>query len=114
MLNINMLDFVLNYPSKKTKKKKKGLEHEVFLRAFIQNTSQICEWILYKMGSANRNETPSVMLKSMIEPLNYLRNKKERILEDIRTSFWSTAIQVNGKSDLRFDACEKAEMGWGF
>lgn len=43
MLNINMLDFVLNYPSKKTKKKKKGLEHEVFLRAFIQNTSQICE-----------------------------------------------------------------------
>lgn len=43
MLNINMLDFVFNYPSKKTKKKKKGLEHEVFLRAFIQNTSQICE-----------------------------------------------------------------------
>lgn len=69
---------------------------------------------LYKMGSANRNETPSVMLKSMIEPLNYLRNKKERILEDIRTSLWSTAVQVNGKSDLRFDACEKAEMGWGF
>lgn len=50
MLNINMLDFVLNYTSKKTKKKKKGLEHEVFLRAFIQNTSQICEWISLQNG----------------------------------------------------------------